>query len=65
MKQFIIQNAKCIIDRTMKKTNIFAILMLGIMTLGFNACQDGDWDPVTDYKLWNDTIDFNNVIPIA
>lgn len=49
----------------MKKTNIFTILTLGIMMLGFSACQDGDWDPVTDYKLWNDTIDFHNVIPIA
>ena len=28
-------------------------------------CQDGEWDPVTDYKLWNDTIEVNNVVPIS
>ncbi len=28
------------------------------------SCQDGDWDPVTDYKLWNDTIELGNTIHI-
>lgn len=53
----------------MKAKNNILHLTLAILTMGFaftmGSCQDGDWDPVTDYKLWNDTIDFNNVIPIA
>lgn len=28
------------------------------------GCQDGDWDPVTDYTLWNDTIQERNVVSI-
>ena len=49
----------------MKKTNIFTILTLGIMMLGFSACQDGDWDPVTGYKLWNESIEPGDQIPIS
>lgn len=31
----------------------------------FGACQDGDWDPVTDYKLWNENIEPGDIIPIS
>lgn len=29
------------------------------------SCHDGDWDPVTDYIIWNDTIQERNVIDLA
>jgi len=52
----------------MKTRNIFAILMLGIMMLGFNACQDGDWeapDFSDGYPYGNNAITEYNVITIA
>jgi len=29
------------------------------------SCQDGDWEPVTNYTLWNDTIQERNVVTIG
>ena len=52
----------------MKAKNIFAILMLGIMMLGFNACQDGDWD-APDFSdgapYGNNQLTEENIITIA
>lgn len=52
----------------MKKKNIFAVLMLGMAMLSFNACQDGDWDaPDFTYgaPYGNNALTDENVITIA
>lgn len=52
----------------MKKTNIFAILMLSVTLLGFSACQDGDWDAPSfedGVPYGNNDLTEENIITIA